>query len=99
MEALSLQKVRERTMVVTGGLEDDAHGMLQAMKKVSKEPELSCGVGQDHALATLPTGSFNQNVVTQLGNIDSYQNGERFSRLNKGHGWFSPEVKVGIRSA
>ena len=37
--------------------------------------------------------------VTQLGDIDGYQNGGRLSRLNKGHGWFSPEVKVGIRSA
>jgi integrase len=29
----------------------------------------------------------------------TYQNGGRLRRLNKGHGWFSPEVKVGIRSA
>src|ERR1700722_3115728 len=99
MESLSLQEVSERTMVVAGGLEDDANRMLQAMKIVSKQPELSCCVGQDHALATLPTGCFKQDVVTQLGDIDGYQNSERFSRLNKGHGWFSPEVKVGIRSA
>src|SRR5579859_3610842 len=99
MESLSLEEVGERTMVVAGGLEDDANRMLQAMKIVSKQPELSCCVGQDHALAALPAGSFNQDVVTQLGDIDGYQNGERFSRLNKGHGWFSPEVKVGIRSA
>ena len=69
------------------------------MKIIGEETELGCRVGQDQALAALPAGRFNQNVVTQLGDINSYQNNGRLSRLNKGHGWFSPEVKVGIRSA
>jgi hypothetical protein len=99
VETLSLKEMRQRPVVVAGGLEDDAHRMLQAMKEVSKQPELGCGVGQDHALAVLPARRFDQNVVTQLGYIDGYQNDGRLSRLNKGHGWFSPEVKVGIRSA
>jgi putative transposase len=46
--------------------------MLQTMKKVSKQPELSCGVGQNQALAALPSGRFDQNVVTQLGDINGY---------------------------
>jgi hypothetical protein len=99
MEALSLQEVRERTMVVARGLENDEDRMLEAMKVVGKEAELGRGVRQDQTLATLPAGRFDQNVVTQLGDIDGYQNGGQLSRLNKGHGWFSPEVKVGIRSA
>jgi hypothetical protein len=99
MESFSLQKVRQRSVVVPSGLEDDAHGVLQAMKKVSKQSELGCGVGQDKALAALPSRRFDQHIVTELGNIDRYQNSGWLSRLDKGHGWFSPEVKVGIRSA
>jgi hypothetical protein len=99
VEALGLEEVRERSMVVAGSLEDDADRALKAMKVIGKEPELGRSVGQDEALATLPSGHFDQNVVTELGDIDGYQNGGRLSRLNKGHGWFSPEVKAGIRSA
>jgi hypothetical protein len=91
--------VRQRPVVVPSGLEDDAHWVLQTMKKVSKQPELGCRVGQDKALAALPSRSFDQHIVTELGYIDRYQNGGRLSRLDKGHGWFSPEVKVDIRSA
>ncbi len=76
-------------MVVAGGLKDDADRMIEAMEIIGKEAELGCGVGQDQALATLPAGRFDQNVVTQLGDIDGYQNGGRLSRLNKGHGWCS----------
>ena len=40
-----LQEVCQRTVVVADGLEDDTPGMLQAMKKVSEQPKLGCGVG------------------------------------------------------
>ena len=99
MKALRLEEVRKRPVVVPGGFKDDGHRKLETMKKVSEQPELGCSVGQDQALAALPAWRFDQNVVTQLGDIDRYQNSGRLSRLNKGHGWFAPEVKVGIRSA
>ena len=75
METLGLQKVCQRPMVVPSGLEDDAHWVLQAMKKVREQAELGCGVGQDHALAALPSRRLDEDVVTQLGDVDSYQNG------------------------
>ncbi len=87
--------LKQAPVVVPCGLEDNAHWMLQAMKKVSKQPELGCGVGQDHALAVLPSWRLDQDVVTQFGDIDGYQNGGRLSRLNKGHGWFSPVLQTG----
>jgi hypothetical protein len=64
-----------------------------------KEEELGRDVGQAQALTALPSGRFDQNVVTQFGNIDGYQNGRRLSRLYGGHGWYALKVKVGIRSS
>jgi hypothetical protein len=75
--------MRERTMVVAGGLEDDADRMLEAMEIIGEEAEPGRGVGQDQALAVLPARSFDQNVMTQLGDIDGYQNGGRLSGLNQ----------------
>jgi hypothetical protein len=40
MEAFGLQEVRERTMVVAGGLEEDAGWRLEAMKVICEEAEL-----------------------------------------------------------
>ena len=54
------------------------------MEVIGKEPELGCGVGQNHAFPALPAGCFDQNIVTQLGDIDGYQNGGRLRRLDKG---------------
>jgi len=53
------------------------------MKIVGKETELGGCVGQDQTLAALPAGRFDQNVMTELGDIDGYQNNARLSRLGR----------------
>ena len=60
-------------MIVADSPEDNAYSLLQATKKVGEQPKLGCGVGRDNALATLPFRRFDQNIVTKLGDIYSYQ--------------------------
>jgi hypothetical protein len=45
-----------------------------------------CSIEQ--AFAALPFGGFNENLMAQLGDIDSYQNSRRLHNLNNGHSWF-----------
>ncbi len=86
-------------MVVAGGLESDPDGAIEAVKVLGKAPELDSGVGKNQALARFPAWRFDKNFMTQLGNIDGYQNCGRLRRLRKGHGWFVSRGEVGIRSA
>ena len=78
----------QRTMVVAGGLESDPDRVLEAVKVLGKAVEFDSGVGKDQALARFPARRFDKNFMTQLGNIDGYQNCGRLRRLRKGNGWF-----------
>lgn len=62
-------------MVVAGYLEADTDRQSEAVQIVGKAPELDGGVEQHEALAALPAGDFDENLMTQLGDVDGYQKG------------------------
>src|SRR5579875_1268391 len=87
IEAFSLEEMRQRAVIVAGGLEGHAHRMLETMQIIGKAAELNGGVQQNQTLTVLQAGGFDEDFMAQLGNIDGYQDRGRLRTLNNGHGW------------
>lgn len=86
IDARRKQPIRQRAMIVAGGLEPGHDRLFEARQKLDQPIVICARVEDGQPPAPRPTRYLDQDLIAMLGDVDRYQDGAIPHILGQGHG-------------